>query len=127
MYFTRPLVSFPTLEPSKATPFSCYLLQNLAGGDDTDDGDFVTQPTFIAGETDSVEFTTSSDETRKVAVGGCRCVEYLCVILRSLTMSFWHQIPDRCSQQTHQGYNTSACTVTCPDKTRQSSQKPRAN
>jgi hypothetical protein len=63
--------SFPALKPSQATSFRCYLRTN-AGGADGELAEFAVQPTFIAGEADSVEFFSLYEETRKAQSAGCR-------------------------------------------------------
>lgn len=65
------LVHFPSVRPSKSTPFKCYRTgKNETSTKGDADTDFADIPALIAGETDAVEFY-SSDETRR-ASEGCR-------------------------------------------------------
>lgn len=67
-------VSYPTIQPSKSTPFNCYIQQRTKNDDEVDQ-EFASQPTFVAGEADSIEFF-SSNESQKAAMG-CRCVLFI--------------------------------------------------
>jgi DNA-directed RNA polymerase I subunit RPA49 len=60
-------VSFPAIEPSKSTPFECYL-QKKPGNEVEAGQEFSALPTFIAGEAETMEFF-SSDETERASVG----------------------------------------------------------
>jgi DNA-directed RNA polymerase I subunit RPA49 len=65
------LVSWPALEPSKSTPFKCYLRKKQEGGKEQKkegEEEFAKQDTLVAGETESVEFFSSS-ETKVASVG----------------------------------------------------------
>ncbi|PPQ90265.1 hypothetical protein CVT25_013090 [Psilocybe cyanescens] len=64
------LVSYPALQAPLSTPFQCYSRKRskrTAGKDGEEDEEI-----FVAGETDSVEFVTNEEETRKAAEAGCR-------------------------------------------------------
>ncbi|KIM90013.1 hypothetical protein PILCRDRAFT_812811 [Piloderma croceum F 1598] len=60
------LVSFPAIEPSKSTSFSCYLKKPRHEDEVTPE--FVDQGTFVAGEAEAIEFF-SSDESQRASVG----------------------------------------------------------
>ncbi|KAA1474187.1 RNA polymerase I associated factor, A49-like protein [Dentipellis sp. KUC8613] len=57
------LVSFPSVQPPKSTPFKCYAQEGEDGKD------FARQRTSIAGETEAVEFTGSNDATEDDGAG----------------------------------------------------------
>jgi DNA-directed RNA polymerase I subunit RPA49 len=59
-------VSFPAIEPSKSTSFSCYLKK--PGREDEVTQEFSDQGTFVAGEAEAIEFF-SSDESQRASVG----------------------------------------------------------
>ncbi|KAI5119569.1 hypothetical protein M0805_005633 [Coniferiporia weirii] len=62
------LASFPALQPPKSTPFSVYLRPDSSPLDNQQE--FASRPIAVAGETDSVEFYSTS-ESADAAVG-CR-------------------------------------------------------
>lgn len=71
-FFLILLVSYPALQAPLSTPFQCYSRKRskrTAGKDGEEDEEI-----FVAGETDSVEFVTNEEETRKAAEAGCRYV-----------------------------------------------------
>lgn len=56
------LVGFPGIRPPANTPFRCYRLETTGGDPETASGkEFVAQPTFVAAETDDVEFSSNSE------------------------------------------------------------------
>ena len=61
--------NFPAIKPPKSTPFDCYQADNAVVNGDTQ---FAELSTLIAGETDAVDFFSSS-ESRQAPVGS-RCV-----------------------------------------------------
>lgn len=55
-------VGFPGVRPPANTPFQCYRLKTTEGGPAAEDEkEFAAQPTFIAAETDEVEFFSNSE------------------------------------------------------------------
>ncbi|KAJ8586617.1 RNA polymerase I associated factor, A49-like protein [Rhizopogon salebrosus TDB-379] len=62
------LVNFPSVKPTKSTPFKCYRTQTQKRKADNGDVPFAEMPLLIAGETEAVDFY-SSDETRRASVG----------------------------------------------------------
>lgn len=63
---TLHLVSYPALEPSRHTPFQCYLRKRPQNIDDTDE--LTPHSTFMVGEAESIEFF-SSDESQRASEG----------------------------------------------------------
>ncbi|KAF8549007.1 RNA polymerase I associated factor, A49-like protein [Imleria badia] len=59
------LANFPAIKPPKSTPFHCYQTEKVTVDEDTQ---FAELPTLVAGETDAVDFFSSS-ETRRASVG----------------------------------------------------------
>jgi DNA-directed RNA polymerase I subunit RPA49 len=64
----HPPVNFPSVKPTKSTPFKCYRTQTQKRKADNGDVPFAEMPLLIAGETEAVDFY-SSDETRRASVG----------------------------------------------------------
>jgi len=62
-------VNFPAVKPPTDTPFDCYQTENAPADEDTH---FAELPTLVAGETNAVDFFSSS-ESRRASVGS-RCV-----------------------------------------------------
>jgi hypothetical protein len=93
------LASFPALKPPEPTPFNCYLRTSRDTG--RDDDEFAELPTFVAGESDTVEFFTSIEETQKVAAGGCKCVSISLYISLSTEAMYStdRKVFGRCPQQ----------------------------
>ncbi|KAH9476998.1 DNA-directed RNA polymerase I subunit rpa49 [Psilocybe cubensis] len=60
------LVSYPALQAPPATPFQCYSRKKSKRGGE-DEEEFI-----VAGETDTVEFATNEDESRRASESGCR-------------------------------------------------------
>ena len=60
-------VSFPAIEPSKSTPFECYLRKEPENEEEAGQ-EFSALPTFIAGEAETMEFF-SSEESQRASVG----------------------------------------------------------
>ena len=63
-------VSYPALDVPPSTHFKCYAKKKLkaeekAGAEDE-------QEVFVVGETNSVEFVSNEEETRKAAESGCQ-------------------------------------------------------
>jgi hypothetical protein len=55
-------VGFPGVEPPANTPFRCYRLKTTEGDPASKaDEEFAAQPTFVAAETDDVEFFPNSE------------------------------------------------------------------
>ena len=62
-------VGFPGVQPPANTPFQCYRLNTVQ--DDSavaSEKEFAAQPTFVAAETDDIEFFSNSE-----AVSGAGC------------------------------------------------------
>ncbi|OJA20553.1 hypothetical protein AZE42_07068 [Rhizopogon vesiculosus] len=62
----NPLANFPSVKPTKSTPFKCYRTQKKKS--DNEEVPFAETPLLIAGETEAVDFY-SSEETRRASVG----------------------------------------------------------
>ncbi|TFK37691.1 RNA polymerase I associated factor, A49-like protein [Crucibulum laeve] len=67
------IVSYPALQAPSATPFKCYARKKskTGGKSQEDDDNEDDRGIILAGETDSVEFVSNEEESRKVADGGC--------------------------------------------------------
>lgn len=61
--------NFPAIDPPKSTPFHCYQTEKASVDEGTQ---FAELPTLVAGETDAVDFFSSSESRR--ASAGSRCV-----------------------------------------------------
>ncbi|KAI9573483.1 Rpa49 subunit specific to nuclear RNA polymerase I [Boletus coccyginus] len=59
------LVNFPAVKPPTSTPFDCYRTEKASADEDTH---FAELPTLVAGETNAVDFFSSS-EGRRASVG----------------------------------------------------------
>jgi len=66
-------VSFPALEAPASTPFRCYARKKAK---DASVNELAEDGVLVVGETDSVEFVSSEEESRRAANGGCRCVAF---------------------------------------------------
>lgn len=64
-------MSFPALEAPSTTAFKCYG-RKKAKTKGKDEGGETKDLHIIVGETDSVEFVTNEEESRRAADGGCR-------------------------------------------------------
>ncbi|OAX37723.1 Rpa49 subunit specific to nuclear RNA polymerase I [Rhizopogon vinicolor AM-OR11-026] len=60
------LANFPSVKPTKSTPFKCYRTHKKKS--DNEEVPFAETPLLIAGETEAVDFY-SSEETRRASVG----------------------------------------------------------
>jgi DNA-directed RNA polymerase I subunit RPA49 len=64
------LASFPTFKPAPSTPFRCYLTKKELAKEEPE-REFASRATVIAGEAETVEFSTA-DETEQASAAGCR-------------------------------------------------------
>ncbi|TFK72372.1 RNA polymerase I associated factor, A49-like protein [Pluteus cervinus] len=64
------LAAFPAVEVPDDTAFRCYVKKKSK----TDESQKTAQDVLVVGETDSIEFVSNEEETRKAAEGGCRYV-----------------------------------------------------
>ncbi|PFH46283.1 hypothetical protein AMATHDRAFT_8014 [Amanita thiersii Skay4041] len=67
------LVSYPALEPPTSTPFKCYTRKKAKADAATDGAKEQAQKNvLVVGETDSVEFVSNEDESKKASQAGCQ-------------------------------------------------------
>ncbi|KAF8626021.1 hypothetical protein AX15_005111 [Amanita polypyramis BW_CC] len=68
------LVNYPALEAPPSTPFRCYARKKVKKASTAQDSDKIpdVEDILVVGETDSVEFVSNQDESKKAAQAGCR-------------------------------------------------------
>lgn len=64
-------VSYPALQAPPSTPFRCYA-KKKAKTDGVTQGTSDTEDVLVVGETESVEFASNSEESKRVGQAGCR-------------------------------------------------------
>ncbi|KAF8626019.1 hypothetical protein AX15_005111 [Amanita polypyramis BW_CC] len=67
-------VNYPALEAPPSTPFRCYARKKVKKASTAQDSDKIpdVEDILVVGETDSVEFVSNQDESKKAAQAGCR-------------------------------------------------------
>ncbi|KAF8735811.1 hypothetical protein AX14_001453 [Amanita brunnescens Koide BX004] len=65
------LISYPALQAPPSTPFRCYA-KKKAKTDGPTQGTPDTEDVLVVGETESVEFVSNSEESKRAAQAGCR-------------------------------------------------------